>query len=121
MWVGPRKITLSVRRLRLPADLARPIDLVEGRWAKLSVQATHPLELLVEPAPTPRRTRPVRDSDRARLINHHGQVTLPAEMMVTVGIDESRPLVYLAVSDDGRGIRVVPERHVSVVVAGSDR
>ena len=117
---GPRRVLARSRRVCLPSRITDHLDWVKGDCVvRVTAASGREGELWIERAPRPRNPRPGRDPARARPLDAQGQVTLPAPLMLRVGLTEQQPWVYFAADTSGAGVRVIPAALVRVGVGAS--
>ena len=109
---GPRPVHLKARRVCLPKPLAERLQLRAGTHARIGLSPWRRGELLVEPAKAHVAGLGRRDPDRPRLITAHCQLSLPAALMLQIGVSRSQPLVYFAAEDRALALRVIPAQNL---------
>jgi bifunctional DNA-binding transcriptional regulator/antitoxin component of YhaV-PrlF toxin-antitoxin module len=114
---GPRRVLARSRRVCLPSRITDQLTWTKGDCVvRVTAAPGRKGELWIERVPRPRKPSPDRDPGRARPLDAQGQVTLPAPLMLQVGLSEQEPWVYFAADASRVGVRVIPAALVRVGV-----
>lgn len=114
---GPRRVLARSRRVCLPSRITDQLNWVKGDCVvRVTATPEREGELWIERARRPRKPSPHRDPRRARPLDAQGQVTLPAPLMLQVGLSEQEPWVYFTPDAARGGVRVIPAALVRVGV-----